>query len=263
MSIYVEQRGQGPDVVLLHGWGMNSAVWQGFAGQLESHFQVHLIDLPGFGESAPLATSADLTQWAEAILAVTPLQAAWLGWSLGGLIASQAALLQPSRVSQLITLASSPCFVTKPDWPGIKPEVLKQFQQQLSTDHQALIQRFLALQAMGSPTARDDIRTLSTQLANKPAPTAEALLAGLRLLETSDLRCDMAQLTMPTLRLYGRLDGLVPNKVIPLVDKLLPQSQHYIEAKASHAAFISHPQSTAEQITAFLMDKGHPPKCEY
>ena len=254
MSIYVEQRGQGPDVVLLHGWGMNSAVWQGFANQLENNFRVHLIDLPGFGDSAPLATSGELSQWAEAILAVTPPQAAWLGWSLGGLIASQAALLQPSRVSQLITLASSPCFVAKPDWPGIKPEVLKQFQQQLSTDHQALIQRFLALQAMGSPTARHDIRTLSAQLANKPRPTAEGLLAGLRLLESSDLRCDVAQLTMPILRLYGRLDGLVPNKVIPLVDKLLPQSQHYIEPKASHAAFISHPQSTAEQVMAFLSD---------
>ncbi|MGL4477189.1 MAG: pimeloyl-ACP methyl ester esterase BioH, partial [Aeromonas veronii] len=31
MSISVEQFGQGPDLVLLHGWGMNGAVWHGIA----------------------------------------------------------------------------------------------------------------------------------------------------------------------------------------------------------------------------------------
>ena len=58
----------------------------------------------------------------------------WLGWSLGGLVASQIALRHPERVQALITVASSPCFSAREAWPGIKPEVLAGFQHQLSED---------------------------------------------------------------------------------------------------------------------------------
>lgn len=256
MSVYVERRGQGPNLVLLHGWGMNGAVWDGLAARLEDDVSLHIVDLPGFGHSQALAPDATLSDWVQAILAVVPQQAAWLGWSLGGLLATQAALLAPNRVSQLITLASSPCFVATDTWPGIKPQVLANFEQQLLADHQMVVNRFLALQAMGSEHAREDIRQLKTSLAAKPAPNPIALAAGLALLGEVDQRAQLAELRTPLLRLYGRLDGLVPHQVIAMVDALLPEPAQYrqchIEAKASHAAFISHPDVTAERIKHFL-----------
>ncbi|GGB40470.1 pimeloyl-[acyl-carrier protein] methyl ester esterase [Oceanisphaera marina] len=256
MSVYVESRGQGPSLVLLHGWGMNGAVWQGLASRLESDFRLHLVDLPGFGHSPALPRSARLNDWVNAVLEVVPSQAAWLGWSLGGLLATQAALLAPSRVSHLVTLASTPCFVAESAWPGIKPEVLATFEQQLVEDHHTVINRFLALQAMGSEHAREDIRQLKASLAAKPSPDPVALAAGLALLGEVDLRARLGELQLPVLRLYGRLDGLVPKKVIPLVAALLPEnlahSHSHVEAKASHAAFISHPDTTAERIKNFL-----------
>lgn len=256
MSVYVERRGRGPNLVLLHGWGMNGAVWDGLATRLADDFTLHLVDLPGFGHSAALPRSAKLNDWVNAVLAAVPHHAAWLGWSLGGLLATQAAFQAPARISHLITLASSPCFVANETWPGIKPEVLAAFEQQLAADHQAVINRFLALQAMGSEHAREDIRQLKESLAAKPAPDPVALAAGLALLGEVDLRAVLGELQLPLLRLYGRLDGLVPRKVIPLIDALLPESaafsECYIEAKASHAAFISHPDTTAERIAHFL-----------
>ncbi|STV85944.1 putative pimeloyl-BioC--CoA transferase BioH [Klebsiella michiganensis] len=48
---------------------------------------------------------------------------------------------------------------------------------------------------------------------------------------------------MPFLRLYGRLDGLVPRKIIPLLDALWPKSTSIVFDKAAHAPFISHPQA--------------------
>ncbi|WP_417617658.1 pimeloyl-ACP methyl ester esterase BioH [Oceanisphaera sp.] len=256
MSVYVERCGRGPELVLLHGWGMNGAVWQGLASRLEADFRLHLVDLPGFGHSPALPESSTLHDWVNAVLDAVPNQAAWLGWSLGGLLATQAALQAPNRVSQLITLASSPRFVADAAWPGIKPEVLAAFEQQLVEDHQGVINRFLALQAMGSEHAREDIRQLRASLAAKPGPDPVALAAGLALLGAVDLRARLAELQLPVLRLYGRLDGLVPKKVIPQVEALLPenlaQRHSHIEAKASHAAFISHPEATAERIKAFL-----------
>lgn len=254
MSVYVESRGQGQDLVLLHGWGMNGAVWHQLAARLETDFRLHLVDLPGFGHSRALPAAAELGDWAQAVLAVVPSQAAWLGWSLGGLIATQAALQAPARVTQLLTLASSPCFVTRANWPGIKPEVLAAFAQQLSADHQAVINRFLALQAMGSEHAREDIRQLRGSLAQKPSPDVAALAAGLALLAEVDLRPQLARLRLPILRLYGRLDALVPHQAIPLIEALLAEDnrRQHVEVSAAHAAFISHLDSTARQIRHFL-----------
>lgn len=252
MSVYTERRGSGPDLVLLHGWGMNGGVWHELAGRLESDFCLHMVDLPGFGHSAPLPAGSSLADWAASVLKVVPEHTAWLGWSLGGLVATQAALQAPQRLSALITLASSPRFVSEAGWPGIKPEVLSGFEQQLTEDHQQVVNRFLALQAMGSEHAREDIRRLRNSLASRPAPDPRALAAGLGLLGETDLRAQLAQLEMPLLRLYGRLDGLVPRKAAVLTDKLAPTSHSHIEPKASHAPFISHPDATADRIRDFL-----------
>ena len=59
---------------------------------------------------------------------------------------------------------------------------------------------------------------------------------------------------MPFLRLYGYLDGLVPRKVVPMLDKLWPHSESYIFAKAAHAPFISHPVEFCHLLVAF--DRG-------
>ncbi|WP_116474890.1 pimeloyl-ACP methyl ester esterase BioH [Zobellella maritima] len=253
MSLYIERRGQGPDLVLLHGWGMNGAVWHSFAEWLEQDFCLHMIDLPGFGESPALSADANLQDWAQAVLEVMPEQASLLGWSLGGLIATELAARQPRRVRHLVTLASSPRFVAEPDWPGIKPEVLAEFERQLADDHMQVVNRFLALQAMGSEHAREDIRRLRDSLSRKPGPDPLALAAGLALLGSVDLRDSLTSLEPPLLRLYGRLDGLVPRKTAALVDILAPASQSHIEAKASHAPFISHPEATARVIREFLL----------
>ena len=166
MSVSVERFGQGQDLVLLHGWGMNGAVWHGIAQQLAAHYRLHLVDLPGFGNS-PLHEGSEYTlPWlAEQVATVLPEKCHLLGWSLGGLVASQLALTRPERLHSLITVASSPCFMAREDWPGIAPKVLAGFNQMLAGDFMQTIERFLAIQAMGSEHARNDIRQLRHWLA--------------------------------------------------------------------------------------------------
>ena len=51
MSLQVERRGDGPDLVLLHGWGMHGGVWDELVPRLAARFRVHVPDLPGHGRS--------------------------------------------------------------------------------------------------------------------------------------------------------------------------------------------------------------------
>mgnify|MGYP000671779277 CR=1 FL=1 len=170
---------------------------------------------------------------AQKVLEKAPKQAVWLGWSLGGLVASQIALRYPERVQALVTVASSPYFAAHDEWPGIKPEVLSGFQQQLSDDFQRTVERFLALQTMGTESARQDARALKQTVLSLPMPSSEVLNGGLEILKTADLRQPLTELNMPFLRMYGRLDGLVPRKIVPLLDTLSPACESVVFDKAA------------------------------
>ncbi|MDK9363890.1 pimeloyl-ACP methyl ester esterase BioH [Lelliottia wanjuensis] len=237
------------DLVLLHGWGLNAEVWHCIQEELASQFRLHLVDLPGFGRSHGFG-AMQLDEMAQAVLERAPQKAIWLGWSLGGLVASQIALTHPERVQALVTVASSPCFAAREEWPGIKPEVLAGFQQQLSEDFKRTVERFLALQTMGTETARQDARMLKSAVLALPMPEVEVLNGGLEILKTVDLREPLAGLSVPHLRIYGYLDGLVPRKVVPMLDELWPQSESLVIAKAAHAPFVSHPAAFCAALTA-------------
>lgn len=249
-EIWWQTKGEGNcHLVLLHGWGLNAQVWDCITPELSAHFTLHLVDLPGFGRSRGFGAMS-LAEMAERIQTHAPEKAIWLGWSLGGLVASQVALTSPQRVQALVTVASSPCFCADGDWPGIKPEVLSGFQQQLSEDFQRTVERFLALQTMGTESARQDARRLKSAVLALTMPDVEVLNGGLDILKESDLREPLAGLTVPFLRIYGYLDGLVPRKVIPLLDAAWPASESLTIQKAAHAPFISHPAEFCQALIA-------------
>lgn len=249
--LYWQTFGEGDrNLVLLHGWGLNAEVWRYIAGRLAPHFRLHLVDLPGYGRSRGFGPMS-LEEIADIVLAAAPEKAVWLGWSLGGLVASQIALNAPQRVEKLITVASSPCFTAQNDWPGIRQEVLHGFEHQLSEDFQRTVERFLALQTLGSDSARQDARMLKAVVLDQPMPTVEVLNGGLEILRQVDLRQVMCQLPVPLLRIYGALDGLVPRKVAGLLDALWPDSTSRVIEKAAHAPFISHPAAFCEEIMWF------------
>ena len=132
-----------------------------------------------------------------------------------------------------------------------RAKVLKAFTAQLIDDFQLTIERFIALQAMGSPSARQDLRALKQAVLSRPMPNQQALLAGLNLLGEVDYRQQLHQVEIPTLRLYGRLDGLVPIQVAEDVAALMPNSQSYVFNQSSHAPFMTELEEFCQQVTHF------------
>ncbi|UTZ40038.1 pimeloyl-ACP methyl ester esterase BioH [Vibrio campbellii] len=249
-NLHWQSFGQGPDLVLLHGWGMNGAVWQQTVESLQPYFRVHVVDLPGYGYSAE-SHAEDLAKIADLVLQDAPEKAVWLGWSLGGLVATHIALNAPQCVSKLITVASSPKFAAQRPWRGIQPNVLTAFTDQLLEDFSVTIERFMALQAMGSPSARKDVKQLKQAVLSRPQPNPDSLLVGLNILADVDLRDALTSLSMPMLRLYGRLDGLVPIKVASDLNEQLPSTQQFVFNQSSHAPFMTEHEAFCLQVREF------------
>lgn len=252
-TLFWQQSGQGKrNLVLLHGWGLNGEVWSSIETRLAPHFCLHKVDLPGYGRSQEFGEMS-LSEMADVVHAQMPENSVLAGWSLGGLVATQIALTHPQAVSHLVTICSSPCFAAEEaeGWPGIKPTVLSGFQHQLSTDFQRTVERFLALQTLGTASARQDARILKSVVLAQPLPDVAILNAGLEILRTADLRPQLASLTMPFLRIYGYLDGLVPRKVAQLLDEQLPLSPSDVMRNSGHAPFISHPDEFCDVLLGF------------
>lgn len=229
-----------PTVVLIHGWGLNHAIWQPVADALATDYQVLALDLPGYGLATSIPEPYSLEAITEQLAALIPAHSFVLGWSLGGLVATMLALRHPAKVRSLALVASSPCFLQQPDWPGMNAQVMQQFAGSLSANLALTVERFLAIQAMGSDTARQDIKQLKQAVLSLPLPQAQVLAAGLEILATTDLRPELARLSVPLFGCFGRLDSLVPVAMLTKLAEFAPQAQISVLAKASHAPFISH-----------------------
>ncbi|MCP5195871.1 MAG: pimeloyl-ACP methyl ester esterase BioH [Gammaproteobacteria bacterium] len=253
-SLYTHTAGAGPDVVLIHGWGMHSGAWEEVAESLMDHYRITILDLPGHGYSRESpGTRPTLSHWASAVMAMTPAPATWVGWSLGGLVAQQAVLIAPERVRQLVLVSSTPCFVQRPDWPhGIALAVLRRFAEELRQDHRAVLKRFIALEVHGSEHASAQLKQLKAMLFQHGEPDVSALKDGLAILETSDLRADLPKMVCPTLLLMGQRDQLVPVATGETMLKQLPDARLRVFARAGHAPLFSHLPEFVAELRAFL-----------
>ncbi|AQP99596.1 pimeloyl-[acyl-carrier protein] methyl ester esterase [Pseudoalteromonas aliena] len=230
------------ELVLLHGWGMNQGVWQLIQPELEFLYSggVRSLDLPGFGNSITCPSPYTLHDAAALLSEELKPQSILMGWSLGGLFALYIAKHWPDKVSKIILVASTPFFAEQAHWPGIKANVLDQFKEQLVNHREKTIERFLAIQAMGSESAREDIKQLKQLLNRYGAPNAEALIAGLDILQNEDLRDLFTRCPVSVKAIFGRLDALVPYRAIAEMLILNPEFEYEVLDKASHAPFISH-----------------------
>jgi len=251
--MHIKKMGSGPDLVMVHGWGMHSAVWHDLAELLVEKFTLHLVDLPGHGQSEWEEHGLDLDVLLADLASELPKSARWLGWSLGGLISIAFAKQFPERVNKLVLLASTPCFVKKPDWTcAIEPEVFQDFANNLDDNPAETLHRFLLLQARGSVHSRDTIRQLAAQVAIEKPPVAEALQAGLFLLISTDLRAELAMLKCPILMVLGDCDTLIPSEMLDVIEQMTSNVQTILLTGAGHAPFISQTTECLQAIELFI-----------
>jgi pimeloyl-[acyl-carrier protein] methyl ester esterase len=210
-NLFIQTEGHGDThLVLLHGWAMHGGVFAPLVEALRDAYTLHVVDLPGHGRSRDCTVSLQPAACAKAIAARVP-PALWLGWSLGGLYALQAALDFPQQVQALAMLCASPRFVRGEDWPyAVSPEILENFGHDLGTDYEGTLERFLALEALGSDCAQADLRKLRADTFSDHRPDVRALVDGLDVLEHADLRARLPALAPPSAWIAGRRDRLIP-----------------------------------------------------
>jgi pimeloyl-[acyl-carrier protein] methyl ester esterase len=246
-KLFIHTEGSGDThIVLLHGWAMHGGVFAPLVEALGGRCTLHVVDLPGHGRSSDSKIPLQPAACARAIAERVP-PAIWLGWSMGGLYALQAALDFPAQVRGVAMLCASPRFVRGEDWSyAVSPEILQGFGRDLESNYEGTLERFLALEALGSDRAQADLRKLRADTFSEHRPNVRALVEGLDVLEHTDLRNRLPEMTQPSAWIAGRRDRLIPWQAMRWAAHQCGGAFTCV-AGGGHAPFIGH---TAEVIAA-------------
>ena len=252
MTLAVDVSGRGPHLTMLHGWGLNGAVFNGVRDALAKRYTLHIVDLPGHGRSQATGITT-LATMVDAVASAIPEKSHVLGWSLGGQVAIELARRYAQRVDKLVLVATTPCFLQRKNWPhAVLPAVLADFGARLSNNYAATIKSFLALQVLNQPNMRDTMAKLQQDITARGGVDPAALNAGLTILETTDLREQLQNISQSSLVLQGDHDALTPEAAGRWLADHLPQARYVMLAHAAHAPFLSHRDVFLNELNIFL-----------
>ena len=105
MRLHTERDGDGPPLVLLHGFGQTARCWGTLPASLTADYEVIRLDAPGHGDTG--GEGVDLRATAD-IIAETVGPAAYVGYSMGGRMALQLAVDRPDVVQRLVVIGGTP-----------------------------------------------------------------------------------------------------------------------------------------------------------
>ncbi|MBN9133186.1 MAG: pimeloyl-ACP methyl ester esterase BioH [Nitrosospira multiformis] len=258
VSLFVESLGEGPDLVLLHGWAMHSGMWGDAPEFLAQYFRVHLIDLPGHGFSQPASLYETGKKnnvgecMAERVIEVLPSGCVICGWSLGGQLAIELALREPARVKKIILTSTTPSFVKRKDWQwGMEELTLKAFAENLKRDFSTTMKRFLTLQVNGGGDAGKVLPEMRRLLFERSVPETEALEAGLQIVLANDLRRKLRNIVQPVLLIHGENDVIACPEAAEWMKQQFQDAELVMLPDCSHVPFLSYPDKFVANIVRF------------
>lgn len=239
--LHTETFGQGPDLVLIHGWGLHGGIWQPVVDALQARYRLTVIDLPGHGHSAMPAGGFDLNRLSHLLIDSAPAHAIWIGWSLGGMAALNAALHWPHHIDKVVMVAAQPQFIKTDDWPHATPgNSLAAFTDSLVNNTEQTLRRFIGLQLRGTNDEKEMLRQVRAIVEERPLPQGEALRLGLEILKHANLRPQLNQLQRPVQFILGERDMLVPVQCAEAIHALMPNARIDIMPGVGHIPFLSH-----------------------
>ncbi|MCS6926602.1 MAG: alpha/beta hydrolase [Candidatus Binatia bacterium] len=255
ITLYYEEHGSGEPLLLIMGFTVSSIGWRWNLPAFARMFRTIVFDNRGVGRSDKPDTPYSMAMFAADTLGVLDslgiAQAHVFGISMGGMIAQEFALRYPQRVKTLI-LGCTHCgganAVLSQD-----PDVLHLVQHVETVDVQqaALIMTKVAVTPWFLQRHLDVLVQLNQLSLQYPTPQ-HGMVRQMQAIQGHDTYDRLPQITVPTLVVTGKEDGLVPPENSITLARRIPNADLVMLANASHLFNIELPDATAELVTGFI-----------
>jgi len=212
-QIHYWEYGEGPPLVLLHGFLESSSMWETLVPEWSRRFRVITIDLPGHGKSETIGDIHKMTDLAAVVeallnkLNVGPAHV--MGHSMGGYVALAFGEKYPHRLTSLCLLNST-CL---PD-STVRLQNRYRALKLLEKDHKAFIR--LTIPALFSANNRKkfarNIKEMQQEAYLFPVEGIKANIRGM--MHRPDRTHVLGQLDVPRLLLSGKDDPIIAEATI-------------------------------------------------
>ena len=242
--------GSGSPVVALHGWGGSlHSFWPVAEALAAEGFAVHLLDLPGFGQSAPPPTPWDVADYVRFVLAYLDAsglpRVALLGHSFGGRIGLMLAAQQPERVSKMVLANSAglrtPLSLTQQTRIVLARAVRETLDRAHLTSARERLQAFY-----NRHYASEDYRNAG--------PLRETFLRVI----AEDLTPYARQVQAPTVLIWGDRDADTPLWQGRKLEQLIPDAGLIVFEGAGHFSYLERLNDYVRIVAHFLNDRSRP-----
>jgi 3-oxoadipate enol-lactonase len=243
-EIAYERRGQGPPLVLLHGYPLDHSIWHETAGLLGTSFDVVLADLRGFGQSSTPEQEYGMSDMAADVAGLLDHlgmeRAGVAGHSMGGYVALAFARAYPGRVRGL-GLVSSQVGADSPEGRERRFATAKQVQDQGVEPVAASMPEKL--------TSDLRLRSSCEELIRQQRP--EGIIGALKAMAgRSDATPWLPQFNFPIVLLHGDADALIPVERAREVKAAVPQAMLTELPGGGHLPMMENPEATARALSA-------------
>lgn len=246
LEINYKIAGQGPAILVLHGWGGSSDSWMETQKILSQEYRVVIPDLPGFGKSAPPANPWGVGDYMDFVLKFTQrlnLEKFFLiGHSFGGRISIKFTGKYPERVKSLILCDSAGI---KPK-PGLKTIIIFWLAR---TGNAVFTPRIFK-------RFKDSVRNLFYVLIrNRDYAKANGVMKEtIKRVLSEDLLLELSDIKKKTLIVWGEVDRMVPLKYAYIFKEKIEGARLETLPKIGHSPHLEVPRKFSEIILKFIKE---------
>ncbi len=250
--------GEGPAVVLVHGYPLDGAMWSGVARAMSGRFRVLKPDLPGRGETAA-ASSGRIEEYADfvaTILDALPSPSGLAGFSMGGYVALALTRRRPEKLAALALVDTRAPADDDAGKAKRDEAIATVLSKGVAPIAEAMIPRLLASSSLSNADLVERLKRI--MLRQKPE-TVAADLAAMR--DRPDARDMLADILIPTLVVVGDADALTPpSDSRAMVDQIAASRLVTVPA-AGHMTPMERPGAVAAALGDFFAGPlgGSPP----
>lgn len=249
--VHYEVAGRGRPVILLHGWLGSWDHWADTMIHLESRFRGYALDFWGFGDSGKHRNSfhiSDFVALVDQFMERLGIESApIIGHSMGGTVALSLALTKPNRVKQVVIVGSPIIGDSLAIWLQMAGQP---WLASLLWKFPILLQLFLRLY---SPwVTHKPKKWLKMIVRDVSATTLESFFSSIRSLHHTDLTSRLADISVPTLGIYGMSDVIVDPRQAKLLSQHVAKSHVTLLPGSGHFPMLDEPDVFNQRILDFL-----------
>ena len=261
-TLFYNDWGSGNPIVLIHGWPLDSDMWEYQSVFLASQgLRVVAYDRRGFGRSSQPWSGYDYDTLADDLKAVLDhldLAAVTLaGFSMGGgEVARYMSRHGGARVAKAALISAvTPYMLKSPDNPdGVDRGTFDQMVEGLRKDRPNFLATF-GKQFFGAGLLNFTVTTeiLQWSLMMAMLGSAKATQDCVRAFSETDFRADMAAFRVPTLVIHGDGDATVPlDKSGRVAASMIADAELKVYAGAPHGLFFTEKDRLNQDLLAFV-----------